>query len=73
MIVEKQMEWKTDEDEQYVDTFILSDEAVFRISDTVKRHSCVYWSSASSTLHVEKAVNVCVISCGDTVGPGVYV
>jgi hypothetical protein len=38
---------------------ILSDEAVFKISGTVKQHNCVYWSPASPTVHVDKAVNCC--------------
>ena len=55
-----------DEHARFVNIIVWSHEATFKLSGTVNRHNCVYWSSENPNIHVEKAaiptdtlVNVC--------------
>jgi hypothetical protein len=49
---------KVDEDAQFVDIIVWSDEATFKLSGTVNQHNCTYCSSENLNIHVDKALNL---------------
>jgi len=63
------------EDEEFVMKILWSDEAQFKLNETVNRHNCVYWAPENLHIHVAKAVNLpgvnvwCGLSAGGLIGP----
>jgi len=46
------------EDEVFVTKIVWSDEAQFKLNETVNRHNCVYWAPENLHVEVDKAVNL---------------
>ena len=63
------------EDEEFMTKILWSDEAQFKLNETVNRHNCVYWTPENSHVHVGKAVNLpwvniwCGMSARGLIGP----
>jgi len=47
-----------DEDDEFVTKIVWSDEAQFKLNETVNRHNCVYWAPENLHVRVGKVVNL---------------
>ena len=63
------------EDEEFVGKMVWSDEAPFKLNETVNRYNCVFWAAENPHVYVEKEVNIpglsvcCGLSLRGLIGP----
>jgi hypothetical protein len=64
-----------DEDENFIDSLWMSDEAYFQLSDVVNKQNCRYWSPRNlnelhkKPLHSERVTVWCSVSSQGVIGP----